>query len=241
MADTAPLYNGEFYDTIRSAAVNSAAAVAKELAKVFAAAATPKPLLLPGSTSRPFYVVDVGGGEGHWAAAFRDEVPGDCAALCVDGEHVAEHVVPFLPRDLNQPLDLYPDTPKYVDLVICLEVAEHLPPERAAGFVAELAHLSDLILFSAAVPGQPGTNHVNCQPPTYWRDLFAQHGLSGSGALRHLFWGDPRVEWWYQQNLMLFAPAATLTDVIEELGLPDDLDPCNYLVHPTLYEWALNR
>lgn len=240
MAATTP-YDADFYEAIRDAAVNSAAVVAKELAGVLRlASGGAQPSLMLSDAA--YSIVDVGGGEGHWAAAFRDQAPGQvAAALCVDGPGVDRHVVPFLERDLTQPLDLYPDDPKRVDLVICLEVAEHLPPERAASFVADLCRLSNIVLFSAAVPGQPGTGHINCQPPTYWRDLFAANGLAGSGALRHLFWGDDRVEWWYQQNLLLFAPAATLTDVIEELGLPDDIDPCNYIVHPVLYEWALNQ
>ena len=34
------------------------------------------------------------------------------------------------------------------------------------------------MLFSAAVPGQGGENHVNEQPLAYWRAIFREHGYS---------------------------------------------------------------
>ncbi|RMD82912.1 MAG: methyltransferase domain-containing protein, partial [Lentisphaerae bacterium] len=46
-----------------------------------------------------------------------------------------------------------PFRPASFDLVVSLEVAEHLPPERADSFVADLCARSGYVLFSAAVPG----------------------------------------------------------------------------------------
>jgi hypothetical protein len=37
-------------------------------------------------------------------------------------------------------------------------------------------HASDLIVFSAAEPGQPEHGHVNCQLITYWLERWAERG-----------------------------------------------------------------
>jgi hypothetical protein len=52
---------------------------------------------------------------------------------------------------------------------VSLEVAEHLQPKRSASFVADLVALAPAVLFSAAIPGQPGTDHINPR----WQDEWA--------------------------------------------------------------------
>lgn len=53
------------------------------------------------------------------------------------------------------------------DLAMTIEVAEHLTPVRADSFVEDLTRLSDVVLFSAAIPAQGGINHVNEQWQSY--------------------------------------------------------------------------
>jgi 2-polyprenyl-3-methyl-5-hydroxy-6-metoxy-1,4-benzoquinol methylase len=65
---------------------------------------------------------------------------------------------------LIQPLDLE----KEFDLVVSLEVAEHLPASAADQFVNTLVKHGKKILFSAAIPGQGGQDHLNEQWPDYW-------------------------------------------------------------------------
>lgn len=63
------------------------------------------------------------------------------------------------------------------DLVVSLEVAEHIEPEYADVYVDNLIRLSrGSILLSAAPPGQGGHYHVNCQTPGYWEAKFEGHG-----------------------------------------------------------------
>jgi hypothetical protein len=52
----------------------------------------------------------------------------------------------------------------------------HLPGDRANSFVAELTALADVVLFSAALPYQGGTGHVNENWPEYWADKFRKRG-----------------------------------------------------------------
>ena len=75
-----------------------------------------------------------------------------------------------MPFDLNQPFTL----DRTSDLVVCLEVAEHVPPLSAGDFIASLTRLASIILFSAAIPYQGGDGHLNEQWPEYWADPLQQ-------------------------------------------------------------------
>ena len=181
-------YDLEFHKRISSRSVRSAEIV---LGRLF-------------SHKTPNSIIDVGGGRGNWAKAALSL--GVEAAMVIDapGAPTDEVVgkVQFLGHDLLKTL---PQLCRR-DLAICVEVAEHLPPTRAEGFVAELCQLSDVVLFSAAIPFQGGDGHLNEMWPEYWAALFSAHGRSPWDILRHQIWKDRRVDWWYRQNALVFAP-----------------------------------
>ena len=106
----------------------------------------------------------------------------------------------FEAADLGNPVVL----DKAYDLALCLEVAEHLPQERAPGLIADLVKAAPVILFSAAIPAQGGTNHVNEQWPSYWAKLFRMHGYRAVDALRPLIRSSKNVAFWYRQNAVLY-------------------------------------
>ena len=89
-----------------------------------------------------------------------------------------------------------------------MEVAEHLPAMVADRYVDLLTHLSQVIVFTAAPPGQGGDDHVNEQPPSYWISKFQQRGFGYAEELSRRWresWeavGD--VEGLYHRNLMIF-------------------------------------
>ena len=58
------------------------------------------------------------------------------------------------------------------DVAISMEVAEHLPEKIADRYVDLLTGLSNIIVFTAAYPGQGGDDHVNEQPALYWISKF---------------------------------------------------------------------
>lgn len=67
--------------------------------------------------------------------------------------------------------------PRQYDLIVCIEVLEHLPPGQAEKAIANLcSHTSD-ILFSSTPFDYKETTHFNVQPPEYWADLFARQGF----------------------------------------------------------------
>jgi len=84
--------------------------------------------------------------------------------------------VKVFPFDLSQKTAPPPGAP--FDLVYSLEVAEHVPREFAGAMVDYMSGLSDLVVFTAAQPGQGGTHHINEQPRSYWISLFQQRGMS---------------------------------------------------------------
>ena len=83
----------------------------------------------------------------------------------------------FIHHDLGEPLML----DKRFQWITCLEVGEHIPARGAPVLCDTIArHLAPggLVFFSAAVPGQQGEHHVNCQSALYWRDLLHVRGIS---------------------------------------------------------------
>jgi len=158
---------------------------------------------------RPRSVVDVGCGMGAWLASFSECGVKD--VFGIDGDYVDRAQLQidetcFTARDLTRPLDI----DRRFDLVVSLEVAEHLPESAAAPFVQSLVSLGQAVLFSAAIPYQGGTGHLNEQWPEYWAALFAEHDYVPIDCLRRRIWNNPSVEWHYAQNILLYVHRDTL-------------------------------
>lgn len=111
-------------------------------------------------------------------------------------------------EDLRLPIDVG----RY-DLAICFEVAEHIEPEYADQFLANLTGMSDRVLMSAAPPFQGGHYHVNCQPQEYWTEKMAALGFAPDTGIveaikqRLAPWQNkPGIKAYYQ-NLLYFERA----------------------------------
>src|SRR5262249_2900457 len=63
----------------------------------------------------------------------------------------------------------------------------------------------DVVLFSAASPGQIASHHVNEQLPAFWIERFARIGFNLHDILRPRIWLDQRIPAWYRQNMLLFS------------------------------------
>jgi hypothetical protein len=62
-----------------------------------------------------------------------------------------------------------------------------------------------VVLFSAAIPFQGGTNHLNEQWPDYWANYFKNNGYEAIDCVRKKVWQDDQVDWWYAQNILMFS------------------------------------
>jgi len=155
---------------------------------------------------RPSNVLDVGCGQGAWLAVWREL--GVIDVVGVDGGYVAQEalLIPreqFLARDLAERFCL----DRRFDLVQSLEVAEHLAPQASADFVNSLCAHGDVVLFSAAQPGQGGEGHVNERSLSAWAREFARRGYVAFDFVRPQMKNNRSVDPWYRYNTIVFANA----------------------------------
>ena len=217
-------YTKSFYELMRNGATRSAEVIV--------------PLVLQLLPVRS--VLDVGCGDGSWLSVFRKLGVDDI--LGIDGAYVENSLQ--IPKDHFQVFDLTKpfSLGRVFDLVISLEVAEHLPADCAGGFVESLARVAPIILFSAAIPFQGGNQHINEQWQDKWAELFQAHGYVPVDFIRKRIWQNDSVEWWYAQNALLFAQAsliennASLRVEFEKTALAQ-----LRLVHPRQYLYLQDR
>ena len=63
------------------------------------------------------------------------------------------------------------------DLIVCIEVLEHLPSGDAEKAIQNLCQAADRVLFSSTPFDYKETSHFNVQPPEYWAELFARQSF----------------------------------------------------------------
>ena len=178
-------------------------------------------------------VCDVGCGQGAWLRVFLEAGVEDTVG--VDGDWIDDNslVIPvssFHRVDLSRSFRL----DRCFDLAMSLEVAEHLPESRSTSFVEDLTRLAPLVLFSAAIPRQGGTHHINEQWQSYWVAIFAEYGFEACDVLRPLIWNNADVACWYRQNIILFCHRDFLQNVPGLTTGPGSAQLLS-VVHPQLY------
>lgn len=178
----------------------------------------------------PKSVIDIGCGIGTFIHCFKEEGVKD--VLGIDGPWANKELVnkflseeEFLIKNLEEKLILN----KKFDLVMSLEVAEHLSEESSDIFVENLISCGNIILFSAAIPLQGGQNHINEQWLDYWQEKFLKHGYYLQDVIRPIFWNNAKVFWWYKQNMVLFTPKDYVIQSIKEQNVLKNV------IHPDLY------
>jgi 2-polyprenyl-3-methyl-5-hydroxy-6-metoxy-1,4-benzoquinol methylase len=91
-------------------------------------------------------------------------------------EYAIQQVLPaFRPYcwvdSLTEPL------PRKYDLIVTIEVLEHLLPEQSDVAVANLCAASNDILFSSTPEDKTEATHFNVRPAAEWIQAFARHGF----------------------------------------------------------------
>jgi SAM-dependent methyltransferase len=182
---------------------------------------------------KPNSILDVGCGLGTWLSVAREL--GVANVYGIEGPWLNPQQLRIGPeyitiQDLEQPFNLH----RSFDLVISLEVAEHLPPSAASTFIASLVSHGDIVLFSAAIPYQGGHNHINEQFLSYWADLFIEFDFIPIDFIRKQIWEDKNILWWLRQNILLFVRRNIATENATFLKYIDSFKPIS-IVHPDLY------
>lgn len=183
-------------------------------------------------------VIDVGCGTGTWLQVASDL--GANRISGIEGAHIPDEILLISPQamvrsDLCQRFQ----TGQTFDLCLCLELAEHLPPERGVSLVEDLTALSRIIVFSAAIPFQGGSGHLNEMWPEYWAGLFANHGYLVWTGPRSMIWNDRSVPWWYRQNLLVFVHESEWAALLPEHRPADPRQLT--AIHPESYLWSIRR
>jgi hypothetical protein len=150
-------------------------------------------------------VTDVGCGRGTWLLAALELGAQD--VLGVDGswnqqDQMIDQRIQFEATDLDAPAGRW--LKRRADLVISMEVAEHLQPDSSVDFVRALTGISDVVLFSAAFTGQGGENHINERKHSEWAAIFRAHGFVPIDFFRPRLWADQSIEICYRQNAFLY-------------------------------------
>ena len=165
-------------------------------------------------------VIDIGCGSGAFLSVAKRF---GCTVVGVDGFVPDGNLLidesEFFRQDLDDPMSC-----AGFDLAVCLEVAEHLPESSAPLLVEQLCK-ADYVLWSAAIPGQGGLNHVNEQWSTWWEPLFADCGYVGSVDIRRALWDDRRIAGYYRQNLVIWTSPERLADLGMSRSVTDDVHP----------------
>lgn len=124
----------------------------------------------------PRSVLDLGCGMGHYLQYFAAN---GCRAVGVEGSAAGLARIPdtvlAMQHDLRKPLIVN----QRFDLVMSVEVAEHVPKKYSRTLVRSLCrHSNGLIVFTAAPPGTPGDDHINCRERSFWDSLFEEQGFT---------------------------------------------------------------
>ena len=186
-------YDKNYYDHLRRFSLPTAQVVV--------------PLVLEACNPRS--VVDLGCGIGAWLSVFHEHGVED--VLGVDGPWVDVNKLMIEPsrfraHSLTEPLKVE----RAFDLALSLEVAEHLHEVDADTFMDSLVSLSEVIVFSAAIPFQGGTNHYNEQYPSYWAKKFNARGYVTIDYLRKRIWDNKAVASSCAQNTLVYVKEPAL-------------------------------
>jgi len=218
-------YTSDFYDEFKDTAYQSALVVA--------------PLIVEATNAKS--VIDIGCGIGAWLKAFREQ--GIDNIYGVDGPWVDldELLIPkgkFTVRELEKSIVI----DRTADLVITLEVAEHVSAASADAFVDGLVRIAPVILFSAAIPMQGGVHHVNEQWPDYWEKKFKERGFVAVDYIRRKVWADERVSFFYAQNMIVYVEKERLSNypLLEKSFIAGN-DHALSFVHPRMYTYFGSR
>ena len=177
------LYNKEYYQHYRTASGEISYQDSEEIKAFIGHIATQIK-----EKYRPKTVLDAGCAMGLLVAALRDlgvEAYGvDLSEYAIS--QVREDIRPYCAvGSLADPL---PDSlPRRYDLVVSMEVLEHIPEEEGKKAVANLCAVTDQVLFCSSPDDTEDPTHINLHQPSYWCGLFAEQGFFFVGEEKPVF------------------------------------------------------
>jgi 2-polyprenyl-3-methyl-5-hydroxy-6-metoxy-1,4-benzoquinol methylase len=118
----------------------------------------------------PTKVVDIGCGPGMLVQSLR-EIDVNAFGYDIDERiNNKEYLKQVSLFELNDP----------ADLVTCMEVAEHIEEGLSDSIVDSVMRNikpNGILIWTAAIPGQGGVGHINCQKKEYWQEKFEKKNM----------------------------------------------------------------
>ena len=148
---------------------------------------------------KPSTLLDIGCGPGHFVNSFRSEGI-DARGLDIDDRVHGKAYLEYK--------SLFDIETESADVVVCMEVAEHIEQDREEEVVAKVAQtVKDTLIWTAAAIGQGGIGHINCKDKQQWADLLTKAGLRRNHEREGQLILDMRKGYhmgWFTQNLLYF-------------------------------------
>jgi SAM-dependent methyltransferase len=122
----------------------------------------------------PGTALDVGCGIGFLVETLR------ARGVDARGIDISEYAIAQVPEQLKSfciRASVTDDLNAHYDLIACIEVLEHLPPDLANRAIENLTRHTERIVFSSTPDDYVEPTHVNVQSAAYWVRLFAVHGF----------------------------------------------------------------
>jgi SAM-dependent methyltransferase len=120
----------------------------------------------------PKTAIDAGCAMGLLVEALRER---GVEAWGVDVSPFAIQRVPDSVQRFCRQASIVEPFPQRADLIVCIEVMEHMPPAEADAAIANLCAHTDDVLFSSSPNDHREPTHVNVRPAEDWAEQFARH------------------------------------------------------------------
>lgn len=127
---------------------------------------------------QPKTVLDVGCAYGYLVEVLRKK------GIEAYGIDISEHAVNSVDESIrsyvkvNSASEVLPsDFPKHFDVIISIEVLEHMTVEEGEKALKQLCQLTDTFVFSSSDSDLKDVTHINVQRKEYWARIFAKQGF----------------------------------------------------------------
>ncbi|HEY3289816.1 MAG TPA: methyltransferase domain-containing protein [Anaerolineae bacterium] len=100
--------------------------------------------------------------------------------------------------------------PRAYDLIVCIEVLEHLTPAECDQAIANICQATDDVLFSSTPDDFHEATHINVRPSEYWAGIFARYGF-----YRDVDYDASYITPWAMRFIRAHEPAYRLVEAYE--------------------------